>query len=350
MEISIPTLLRIKPNALYKLGKYLRKEQFVRIGLFYGSGLKEMFEEQLKITFDSSEIELVYEDVVETNAIEDIYKTAYSLPETVQAIVAIGGGKVIDYCKYIAFMLQIPIISVPTSISNDGFASPGASLFVNGKRKSLKAKIPFGVVIDTEIIRKSPSYYTYSGIGDLISKYTAVYDWKAAYRVRQEPVNDFAVLISTNAVENIVNYKNKDIEDLEFLRLICGCLVMSGVAMEVSGSSRPASGSEHLISHAYDMIAQKPSLHGIQVGVATYAVSWLQKNPEHQTIKRVLEETGFIDYVSKNRLKKSDFIDAVKFAPNVKQNFYTVLSERENIKKLIDFVETDEYFGKLIAE
>ena len=93
-----------------------------------------------------------------------IFSKRHSASEKVDAIVAIGGGKVIDYCKYIAFILKLPIISVPTSISNDGFASPGASLLVNGKRKSQKAQIPYGVVIDTEIIRKSP-YYTYSGIG-----------------------------------------------------------------------------------------------------------------------------------------------------------------------------------------
>ena len=348
MEILIPTLLRIKPNALHKLGKYCRKEQFTRIALFYGGGLRELFGEQLKITFDSSEIDIVHQDIITSNSIEEIFKTAFSLPGNVQAIVAIGGGKVIDYCKYIAFILQLPIISVPTSISNDGFASPGASLLVHGKRKSQKAKIPFGVVIDTEIIRNSPSFYTYSGIGDLISKYTAIFDWKAAYRVKQEPVNDFAVLISTTAVENMVNYRNKDIADLEFLRLICGCLVMSGVAMEVSGSSRPASGSEHLISHAYDMVAQAPSLHGIQVGVATYAVSWLQNNPEHLTIKKVLEETGFFNYVSQNPLKKDDFIEAIKNSPRIKEDYYTVLSEKDNLEKLIEFVHTDKYFNQFV--
>lgn len=348
MEISIPTLLRIKPNAIYKLGKYLRKERFTRIALFYGQGLKELFNEQLKISFDSSEIDIRYEETVSTNAVEDIFKSAFALPSDINAIVAIGGGKAIDYCKYIAFIMQLPIISVPTSISNDGFASPGASLLINGKRKSQKAKIPYGVVIDTEIIRKSPARYTYSGIGDLISKYTAIYDWKLAYRMAQEPVNDFSVLISRNAVEVMVNHKTKDIADLEFLRLICGCLVMSGVAMEVSGSSRPASGSEHLISHAYDMSAKKPTLHGIQVGVATFAISWLQNNPEHQIIKSVLEETGFFDFVSKNPLDKEDFINAIQHAPDVKENYYTVLSDQENIDKLISFVQTDEYFNKLV--
>lgn len=349
MEISIPTLLRIKPNAMYKIGKYLRKENFARIALFYGEGLKSLFDEQLRISFDSSEIKVQFEEVVYSNAVEDIFKSAFNLPPAIDAIVAIGGGKVIDYCKYIAFILQLPIISVPTSISNDGFASPGASLLVNGRRKSQKAKIPFGVVIDTDIIRKSPARYTYSGIGDLISKYTAIHDWKLAYHMAQEPVNDFAVLISRNAVEVMVSHNNKDIKDLEFLRLICGCLVMSGVAMEVCGSSRPASGSEHLISHAYDMSAKKPTLHGIQVGVATLAISWLQHNPEHQLIKSVLEETGFIDFVSQSPLDKQDFINAIRQAPNVKENYYTILSDQEKIEELIEYVQKDEHFNKLLV-
>ncbi len=348
MEISIPTLLRIKPNAIYKIGKYLRKERFTRIALFYGTGIKELLGEPLAISLDSSEIQVVHEETIATNDAEEVIKSAFTLPGNVQAIVAIGGGKVVDYCKYAAFILQLPIISMPTSISNDGFASPGASLVVNGKRKSQKAKIPFGVVIDTEVIRKSPEFYTFSGIGDLVSKYTAVFDWKLAGRVKQEPVNDFSVLISINAVDMMVSYKHKEIRDLEFLRLICGCLVMSGVAMEVSGSSRPASGSEHLISHAYETIAPQPSLHGLQVGVATYAISWLQNNPEHHTIKKVLEDTGFVNYLSQNPLDKASFIEAIKYAPNVKENYYTVLSDKDNMARLIDFVRKDEYFGNFV--
>lgn len=348
MEISIPTLLRIKPNALYKIGKYLRHQGFTRIALFYGEGLKDLFNEQITISFDSSEISIIHEEVVSSNDMDNLFKTTMAISGGVQAIVAIGGGKVIDFSKYVAFILQLPIITVPTSISNDGFASPGASLVVNGKRKTMKAKIPYGVVIDTEIISKSPERYTYSGIGDLISKYTAVYDWKLSYKMTREYVNDFAVLISNNAVENMVSYKNKDIKDLEFLRLTCGCLVMSGVSMEVSNSSRPASGSEHLISHAYDKISSKPSLHGLQVGVATYAISWLQENTEHQTIKDVLEVTGFFDYLSKNPLNKEEFIEAIKFAPNIKENYYTILSEKGKIEKLVDFVKHDEYFNQFV--
>jgi glycerol-1-phosphate dehydrogenase [NAD(P)+] len=217
---------------------------------------------------------------------------------------------------------------------------------VEGKRKSLKAKIPYGVIIDTSIIKNSPQRFTLSGIGDMLSKFTAIYDWKLSYKKTGEYVNDFAVLISNNSVENLVNYGNKNVEDMEFLRLVCGALVMSGVAMEVSGSSRPSSGSEHLISHAYDKISKKPSLHGIQVGVSTYAISYLQGNNKHDTIKSVMNETGFAGFVTENPLNKAEFIEAIEQANSIKENFYTILSEKGNVEKLIEYIETDEYISK----
>lgn len=349
MEISIPTLLRIKPNAINKIGKYLRKECFINIALFYGETIKHLIGTQLTRSFESSEISVIYEEDVSTNDLDIIKKRAYSLPNNIDAVVAIGGGKAIDYSKYLAFLLKLPIIAIPTSVSNDGFSSPGASLYVNGRRKSFKAKTPYGVIIDTDIIRNSPSCFTYSGIGDLISKYTAIYDWKLAGRMLKEPVSDFAIQITNNAVENLTKYHNKNIHDLEFLRLICDCLVMSGIAMEVSGSSRPASGSEHLISHAYDMISDNPSLHGIQVGVASYVIGAIQNNPEAQTIKKVLLETGFVNYVSQKPLIRKDFIEAIKLAPSVKPDFYTILSEKQNIDRSLDFINHDDYCRLLIT-
>ena len=110
MEISIPTLLRIKPNAVYKLGKYLRKENFSNIALFYGEGMKEILAEKITISFESSEIRIVHEEIVSNNQIETVFNSSFSIPSNTDAIVAIGGGKVIDYCKYVAFVMQIRIL------------------------------------------------------------------------------------------------------------------------------------------------------------------------------------------------------------------------------------------------
>lgn len=343
-EIGIPSLLRIKPHCLNKLGKYLRKAGFAKIALFYGQGMKELVGETIDISLDSSEIRVGHTDTIGNNQIDEVFKSTFSLPRGIDAIVAVGGGMVIDYSKYIAFLSHIPVISIPTSISNDGFASPMASLYVDGRRKSLKAKIPYGVILDTEVIRQSPVRFSISGIGDLVSKYSAITDWKNSYRETGEAVNDFAVMISLMSVENVVNYPKKDLNDLEFLRTVCSALVMSGVAMEVCGSSRPASGSEHLISHAYDKIAEKPWLHGLQVGVATLATTWLQDNPKRDLILKIFEDTGFNSFLKENPLDKAAFLQAIDAAPEVKPGYFTALSSPANRLKLKQYVQDDPFW------
>ncbi|HYN72806.1 MAG TPA: iron-containing alcohol dehydrogenase family protein [Nakamurella sp.] len=341
MDIRIPSLLRIKPNALYKLGKYLRKNGFHRIALYYGEGIADLVGQKVEISLDSSEIHVVTEETVHGNDVAEIVSSAFRLPREAQAIVAVGGGVAVDFGKYAGFLSNRPVIAVPTAISNDGFAAPGASLRVDGRRVSCTSTIPFGVVIDTNMIKSSPRRFTFSGIGDLISKYSAIADWKLAYHATGEAINDFSAMISMQSVENLVNHPVKSADDLEFLQLVCGALVMSGVAMEVAGSSRPASGSEHLISHAYDSIAATPSLHGLQVGVATLATTWLQGNPAHPTVVRVLEETGFTAFMNENRLDRAAFLEAVQLAPTIKPGYHTVLSQPGAVERLQAQVKGD---------
>src|SRR5262249_46676986 len=140
-------------------------------------------------------------------------------------------------------------------------------------RRSPSPTLPFGGVIDTAVCRDAPRILTLSGVGDLVAKFTAVRDWKLAFHTTGEPVDDFAALMSggTN-----YSYMAHPEFDLEGIRLLATALMLNGIAMEICGSSRPASGSEHLISHALDATAARPRLHGLQVGVASYLVSVLQ--------------------------------------------------------------------------
>lgn len=349
MDIRIPSLLRIKPDTLFKLGKYLRKNGFGRIALFYGEGIEDLVGKSVRISLDSSEITVARQDVIRSNDINDIMGVAFHLPRGTQAVVAVGGGVAVDAGKYIGFLNQLPVIAVPTAISNDGFASPGASLRVDGQRISAKAAIPFGVVIDTTVIAGCPPRFTHSGIGDLISKYSAIADWKLSYHATGEAINDFSVMIALQSVENLVNHPVKEIDDLGFLQLVCGALVMSGVSMEVAGSSRPASGSEHLISHAYDQLAARPRMHGEQVGVATIATTWLQDDPSRETVLRVLEQTGFTESIRLDPLDRDTFVAAIRDAPSVKPGYHTVLSEPGAIDRLQRHIADDPLWQDLLA-
>lgn len=347
--IQIPSLLRIKANTAYKLGKYLRRNGFHRIALFYGEGMADVLGQTVDISLDSSEIKVLRTETVTGHDIEAVITSAFALPRTTDAIVAVGGGMAVDYAKYAGFLVKKPVIAVPTALSNDGFCSPGASLKVAGKRVSCPAELPFGVVIDTTVIAGSPPRFTYSGIGDLLSKYSAVFDWKLAYWETGEQVNDFAVLIALQSVENFVNYPNTSILDLDFIKLMAGALVMSGVAMEVSGSSRPASGSEHLISHAYEKVAQQPSMHGLQVGLASIGTMWLQEHPRLREVLKVLADTGFLDFVMQHPLERAAFIEAIRLAPTMKDQYFTILTPKGNVEKLVEYVADDPVWDGLLV-
>ncbi len=270
------------------------------------------------------------------------------MPSQTKAIVVIGGGKAIDYCKYIAFMNQVPLISVPTIISNDGFCSPMSSLQIHDKRKTFKTVLPYGVIVDTNAVLNAPEKYIYSGIGELFSKITSLFDWKLSFKKTGEYINDFASTICRNGIDSFIYYDNKDIKNPEYIKVIASALLMNGIAMEIAKSSRPASGSEHLISHAYDRVASEPTLHGIQVGVASYAVSYLQEFI-HQDVKNALICSKFFDYVKEIPLNRAEFIEAIKLAPQIKENFYTILSERNATSYLLEFIENDDLMNQMLV-
>ena len=158
-QINIPYLLKIGSHKIAKIGKYLFDKDMTGIALFWGEGMDEMLGDKLKGGLKEHQIEILSEDIVSTIAIEDITATAFSLPAQTKAIVGVGGGKVLDFAKYVSNLLRLPYISVPTSMSNDGFCSPTSSLTVNGARKTVKSAIPYGVVIDLDVIADCPKAF-----------------------------------------------------------------------------------------------------------------------------------------------------------------------------------------------
>lgn len=347
-QISIPSILKIGSGELNYLGKYLKEYSFTNIACFYSAGIEDIYGSQIDESFKNSEINIMHKETIEDVDIESIIHRAFlGISKEVDALVGIGGGKALDYSKYCAHILGLPFISVPTSTSNDGFCSPGSSLLVAGKRKSVKATIPFGVVVDLDAVKSSPDSCIYSGIGDLISKITSSWDWKEAVKQGNEEFHDFAYLISQNAVIDFLNYQHLNIRSTNFLYFLVNALLMSGISMEIAKSSRPASGSEHLISHALDVVSKMPRMHGIQVGLATYLCSILQNNNTY-IVKQFLDSTGFWDHVYANPLDKNDFIDAIQLAPRIKEGFYSVLSIPEKIEEAILLIETDEILKRAL--
>ena len=275
-EMAIPSILKIGNGALGKIGGYLKAENLDQVVLFFGNGLIDMFGELVMNSLKEAEVNVLEYNELDTVDIDDIITLAFAIPNKAKAVISIGGGKVIDAGKYAAFLRNLPFISVPTSSSSDGFSSASASLLVQGKRTSVPARLAYGIIVDTQVIRTAPEKFIYSGIGDMISKITALYDWIFEEKAGCGEVNDFAVMIAKKAVNSFVRTPYESIKDELFLKELLDSLAMSGIANEIAGSSAPTSGSEHLISHALDKILEVPQLHGIQVGIATYIMAKVQ--------------------------------------------------------------------------
>ena len=336
-SIEIPSILKIGKGALDNLGAYMRDAAFEQVVIYFGNGLIDLFGEKVMESLKLEEINVLEYSEIDTIAIDDIIQMAFSMPNKTQAVVAIGGGKVIDAGKYAAFLKNIPFISVPTSSSSDGFSSASASLTVDGRRTSVPARLAYGIIVDTEVIRTAPEKFIYSGIGDMVSKITAIYDWVFEAQKGYSQLNDFAVMIAKKAVNSFVRTPYQSIKDEIFLKELLDSLSMSGIANEIAGSSAPTSGSEHLISHALDQLLEQPQLHGVQVGIATYIMSVVHDH-RYKRVNTVLTDTGFWDYTATLGMKKEDFCKAIDMAPAIKPHRHTYLHEecyREAAKRVV---------------
>lgn len=340
-QIRIPTLVRVKPAAVRRLGIYLDRLQLKSIFLMTSEGLPENITRALHDGLSESHVTIARQSEAQTNDFEHATQQAAHLSGGVAAIVGVGGGKALDVAKYIAFLAGVPFIAVPTSLSNDGFCSPQSSLTIDGRRRSMPSAMPYGVVVDNEICLNAPLSLWCSGVGDLAAKLTAVIDWKIAFHKAGTPVNDFAALIADSTFFQFMANPEHSLEGMELLGT---ALMLNGITMEIAGSSRPASGSEHLISHAYDQIASRPRLHGIQVGVATYLVSQLQKQ-NTERIGKLFVRTGFWEAVHADPFLRDEWLEACRIAPTIKDNFYTVLSTRDCLPEIERLMDDDPYLA-----
>lgn len=347
-RISIPSILEVGKGNVKNIGEIIKKGEFENVALYYGDGIYELFGAEIEKSILDVGMKLKNMGVVTSIDFEEIGIKAFEISNDIDGLIAVGGGKAIDAVKYMAFLRKMPFISIPTSTSNDGFSSAGASLMLNGKRTSVPARTPYGIIVDIDVLKGAPEKFIYSGIGDLVSNITALQDWKFEEENGKTYVDDFAVMISKKAVNSFVRTEFKGIKDDMFLKELVDSLAMNGIAMEIAGNSSPASGAEHLISHALDKFLETPNLHGIQVGVATYIMSKVQMH-RYERIKKVLYETGFFNYVQTLKLKKADFKKAIDIAPTIKPSRYTYLHIEENRELAKKIIDEDEILKKILS-
>ncbi|HEY5583380.1 MAG TPA: iron-containing alcohol dehydrogenase family protein [Ruminiclostridium sp.] len=347
-RIEIPTILEVDSNILGNVGAYIERAGISKVVILFGEGIRELFGQKIVDSINSrTSLTLLETYDFDDIRIENLMTKAFSMPSKTDAIIGVGGGKVLDATKYLAFLNNLPFISIPTSTSNDGFSSSGCSLIINGRRTSVHAAMPFGIIVDIDVIKNAPLKFIYSGLGDIVSKITAVYDWYFEEKHNASKVDDFAAMLSKKSVNSIVRMPYTKVTEGFFLKEMVDSLTMSGIAMEIAGNSAPASGSEHLISHALDKILERPGLHGIQVGIATYLMSMVQQH-RAERIEKFLSETGFFEYVETLQLKAEDFERAIDIAPTIKPNRFTYIHLEENREKAKQLLRNNHNLKRIL--
>lgn len=201
-------------------------------------------------------------------AVEVVFQ---NMDEEMDLILAVGAGTIHDICRYIAHEHEIPFVSVPTAASMDGFVSSVATMTWRGIKKIVPSVPPLCVIADTDIFSKAPRRLNASGAADILAKHISLADWRIANLVAGEYLCERAYQMERQALRMVKScirgIPDGDEDDCEELMR---ALILSGLAIQISGSSRPAAGAEHQISHLWRMEVLNGPLdayHGERVGV-----------------------------------------------------------------------------------
>ncbi len=329
---EIPSFVEVGEGAIEKVSLFvetLRAESIVMLsGKTSYSIAGKFVEEKVSLT-----------SYILTNPQQEVRKLIAKLSYAdVDCVIAVGGGKVIDSGKILASELNVPLISVPTTASHDGIASPVAS-FRNGEVFSVFTKPPSAVIADTAVISRCPPRLLRAGFGDLVSNITAVKDWKLAKEIDPTDYSEIAASIASMPAEMAL-------EKLPELEELVRGLIMSGVAMSIAGSSRPASGAEHKFSHALDILGIGKALHGEQVGIGTIIMEYFHEvayGGDWEKVKNALKSFGCFVRLKDVGISREDAIKALIYAKSIRPSRYTILDKLNPSKE--DFERAIEVIG-----
>jgi glycerol-1-phosphate dehydrogenase [NAD(P)+] len=328
-RMQLPREVIVGNGAIEQVAEISRRLGFAKSALIIagsktldiaGNKVKELLEEKQGMRTDTF--------LVETATVKDVENVAERIENLKPQIVfGVGGGTKIDVAKCSSARQEIPFISVPTTASHDGIASPLASIKGFEKPYSVMSQAPLAIIADTSIIMQAPWRFTISGCEDVIAKFTSVRDWKLAHAEKDEYYGGYAASLALMSAKHVMrNVGLMQRENEEGLRVLMEALISCGVAMSIAGSSRPCSGAEHLFSHALDVVKPNRAMHGERCGVGTIMMSYLH-GANWKRIRDVLKVLGAPTSAHELDVEDEDILQALEMAASMRPERYTVLNK-----------------------
>lgn len=199
-----------------------------------------------------------------------------------EIIIALGSGVIQDLCKYVSHFSGIPYIDVATAPSMDGYASDGAAMILKGMKDTVPASLPYAILADTQVLKNAPMEMIKAGYGDIIGKYSALNDWKLSTAVNGEYFCQYIYDVTYDMILKTLDTAKGLLErDEDSIKTLTEALMIVGIMMSFATSSRPASGSEHHLSHFFEITGiingEEYFPHGIDVVYSTVITSKIRE-------------------------------------------------------------------------
>ena len=269
-------------------------------------------------------------------------------PET-GFVVGVGSGTVNDLAKLAASDAERPYVACPTAPSMNGYPSPIAAILVEGVKRTLPATPPVAIVADLDVVASAPREMIQAGLADLLSKTTATADWRMSSLLLDDyycPRPHLMLEGAGTACRELAAEIGRG--GPEAVRIFTAALVLSGLSMVVAGSSSPASGGEHLMSHYWEMTryveGKRTILHGLQVGLGMLVTATL-----YERLARLSPRLASTDEPSWDSVRERVHADFGPLADEVEKQFAEKHElgggRRGRVKKVLS--SWDDLWGEL---
>ena len=324
--MELPRLIVVGEKNIGKIGDFLKSlNDAKKVSLISGSNVKKIVQKKIDESLASSNIKKSWylSKINDAKSIKEIEKNIRK--NKTNLLIGVGGGRSVDIAKMIAFNLGKPFVSIPTSASHDGIASPFVS--VKGEKPhSMVATAPLGVFVDVDIIKRAPKKLLASGCGDLMAKITAVRDWQLGNSKTGEYYGRYSAHLALMSAKILIENSSRFAKKGPDVREIVEALISAGVASCIAGSSRPCSGAEHLFSHAVDKLEPGVGLHGEKCGIGAIMIAKLQ-GQDWKNIVKTLKAVGAPTTAKEIGLKSNILAKALTIAQSLRPERYTILNQ-----------------------
>ncbi len=326
--VPAPLVVEIRRGAVRDLGAVLADQRISsggRVALALSAGSGGPIAEGLREELADADFFTVAGGTVDgaVRLVEQARRSSYD------ALVGVGGGRVLDTTKFAAARLGLPMVAVATNLAHDGIASPVSTLDNDAGRGSYGVPAPLAVLVDLELVRRAPDRSVRSGIGEVLSNLNALSDWHLGAATTGEAIDGLAVALARSAGEAVLHHPD-DVASDSFLGTLAEALVLSGLAMVVAGTSRPSSGACHEISHAIDMLHRdRAGYHGEQVGMGAAFASWLRGDHDlFASLVPALRRHRLPVTPGELGFDADEFSRILAYAPQTRPGRHTVLEHR----------------------